>query len=107
MLDEFRQGEAGFFLDAGEAVGVEMGGELGVDEVTLGSGRGAGGEAGGGIDEERGADDDEDIGSLRQRHGAFHFRDGFAEPNDVWAQLAAKFTGVAKSNVATFERIEK
>ena len=46
FLDQSGQGDARFFLDAGEAIGIKVAGDFRVDQITLGGRGDASGEPG-------------------------------------------------------------
>ena len=98
--DEGWKAGGGSFGYDGQGVGDGDGGGAGVDEPD-----GAGGwklvdEAGGGVDGEGGADHEEQVGVADFAQGAFVFGDGFAEEDDVGAQLCAVGGEVAEAGGA-------
>ena len=82
-------------------------GELGVDQITVGGRCGTVGEAGCWVDEERGPNHDEDVRGLGDAHRRFHHRDGFAEPDDMGAELAATLAGITEEDVFALKGVEE
>ena len=94
---DFLDAGAGFFLI--DFDGAADGDGLGIDEPAGALIGDVVDEAGGGVDVHGGADNDEVIAALAEFGGGLDVGDGFAEPDDVRAELGAVGGEVADEDV--------